>query len=97
MYVCPSSFYICAVLYVCPSSFCAVLFFGGADTERGRGEEKEREEETKADVFSSSIFQRAGSVQQSVPPILKGDDWAIGEVEEDGEEGGWCGLVWHEI
>lgn len=85
--------YVCT--YVCASSFyiCAVLFFF-ADAEKEREEEKERERETKAEVFSSSIFQRAVSVQQSAPPILKGDDWAIGEVEEDGEEGEYSGLVW---
>ena len=70
-----------------------VLFSVEGKRER---EEKEREEE-ETEAFPSAIFQKAGSVQQNAPPILKGKDWLIGEVEEDGEEGGCSGLVVCEV
>lgn len=77
-------------MHVCISTV-HVLFC--AEGKRDREDEKEREEESETETFPSAIFQKAGSVQQNAPPILKGRDWSVGEVEEDGEEGGCSGSV----
>ena len=81
---------------MCMCVFLLYFVLFSVEGKREREEEKEREEE-EAEAFPSAIFQKAGSVQQNAPPILKGKDWLIGEVEEDGEEGGCSGLVVCEV